>query len=311
MGYGILIQGFRRLVSMGSICLPDSAKRFNSRSVIVASLFIAWTCCPEYGAAQVCPSTYLAGIDLTQAVQRRHLPRPLFEISGANWYRSALIAHDDNVSRLWSVPEHGDITEIDTGVAYKGDYEDLTFSGNTAYLLRSNGNLLRIPLATESPSAQAINTTLKGRCNFEGLAVIAHDDFVAACKYVNTQDTQDIHLYRFNPFSESLPPQRILVDVSQIRRALNLTVLRPSALHWLAEKEHLLVLAGKERVLMEVDLSGRVLIWRRLSWWRHRQAEALTLDPQGNLYIGDERNRWFATLTQYGHQSPMACSTQQ
>ena len=66
----------------------------------------------------------------------------------------------------------------------------------------------------------------------------------------------------------------------------------------------MLVLAGKERVLLETTITGRLIAWRRLAWPRHRQAEGLTMGADGSLIIADE-GRWLGgTVTVYQPLEP-------
>jgi hypothetical protein len=90
---------------------------------------------------------------------------------------------------------------------------------------------------------------------------------------------------------------RLEIDVSPVLKDYRLPRLRPSAVE--VVDHHLLILAGKERVIIETDLEGNLIDWGRLSWPRHRQAEGLTLLSDGTLVIADE-GRWLGgTLTAY------------
>jgi len=253
-------------------------------------------------AADPCDSGYLERLDLNHPAARRWLPRPLFEISGLSAYGSSLIAHDDNVSALWSVPVQGGRALVPAGplTPVRGDFEDLAIVADTAYLLRSNGDIMKIALTgADAGATQELPSGLHGMCNFEGLAALAASDLLLACKTSNSLPVGMLHLFRVRLDQADREPQRLSFDVTPLLAEFGLERLRPSALEWLPDEQSLLVLAGKERVLIEADLRGRILAVKRLGWFRHRQAEALTVDDLGRLVVGDERNGWFATLTVY------------
>jgi uncharacterized protein YjiK len=137
------------------------------------------------------------------------------------------------------------------------------------------------------------------RCGFEGITVTPDGTLYLACKYPRHPQSGHVLLYRIE--SGPRPSLRLLsVDVQPLLTALRLQRLRPSGLVWLPDAGRLLVLAGKERVLMEVDATGRMLAWRRLSRRLHRQAEGLAILPDTVIAIADEGDGRRATVTLYG-----------
>lgn len=264
---------------------------------------------------------FISGIDWAQPRAHHRLPKALREISGiVSLTGTKILAHDDNVSMLWLLDSLGTpgprpVTLADQNV--RGDFEDLTLIQGDAYLMDSHGALLRVRLPTDLGTGadiagpfERVGNAGDGRCNFEGLAARPLTaDFIFACKYLKYPGGADIHLYRQANESAGMESEPWIVDDASIRQALRIPRLRPSALHWLADERHLLILAGKERVLLEVDEEGKLLAWQRLRQDLHRQAEGLTVDHAGNIIIADEADGRVATLTVYG-RTPASSSLQ-
>jgi hypothetical protein len=62
---------------------------------------------------------------------------------------------------------------------------------------------------------------------------------------------------------------------------------------------HLLVLAGPDHRIAEVDLDGRIVATGELDPARHPQAEGIAITHDGRLVIADEGRRTGARITVY------------
>ncbi|MEQ8859960.1 MAG: hypothetical protein RIC56_15055 [Pseudomonadales bacterium] len=260
---------------------------------------------------QACPATSpLCHYDLTTARARWKLPAPLEEISGlAALGTSVVVAHDDNSSLLWQLRLDRDVVDARPvsapGTVVDGDFEGVTVAGSRLYLLSSQGAVYHADLdaAGLAGPLTVLATGVAGRCNFEGIAAAPGAVLYLACKYPRDPHPGSIRLYRLRYAAglDGVPVVETLeVDVGQVLAALQLERLRPSGLAWLAEVGRLLVLVGKERVLLDVNPDrGTVVAWRRLSRRLHRQAEGVSLLADGALVVADEADGRAATLTIY------------
>jgi len=274
-------------------------------------------------AANSTPSV-LAGYSFRSSHKRTRLPKPLREISGlAVDSNQRLILHTDNNARIWSFDTQAQrLSEKPLqDQPIKGDFEGIARFNDLVVLSASFGSIRLLSAVTETaPDLTSelvvqkdwINLPYNGRCNFEGLGILTHDDRSATllmpCKYpwfekAGEEPADDEILYVFRHDLESdgslgdttLTPLQI--DVAPVLKAFRLPRLRPSAIEVVGAR--LLILAGKERVVLETDHAGNLIAWQRLRWTRHRQAEGLTVMPDGTLVIADE-GRWLGgTLTQY------------
>jgi len=250
--------------------------------------------------ADLQPDATLSRYDLTRPASSWRLPEVLDEVSGLVVDGAdALLAHHDNDSRLWRLelePAFA-VTPL-PGPWIDGDFEGVARGNGEVYLLRSPGDVYR---RTREPAGPVVlaSAAASGLCNFEGIESHADLDLLLACKYPKHPEPDTVLLYRLDLAAGTVTSIRI--DVAPALRDTGLRRLRPSGLAWLPGTGHLLVLAGKERVLLELDLAGeRLLAWRSLSARHHRQAEGLAVLADGRLAIADEGDGRAATLTVYG-----------
>ena len=251
----------------------------------------------------------LACYDFAQPDVRYQYARSLREPSGLAYaHEGAVLTHDDNVSTLYLMrhmdPAPPQLWNSQLPVV-KGDFEGVAVLDGYVYLLASSGVLFRTHLEQHAGGArlQRVTTGIEGRCNFEGLAARpGSGELILACKYINEPphpSRDEVHLYRFDAQSLRADPQAIVVDVSAVRKSHRLRRLRPSGIEWLPTRQRYMLLAGKERLLLELDSAFSVVGAMRLPRKFHRQAEGLTLDARDRLIITDEAHGRAATLSVY------------
>jgi hypothetical protein len=250
--------------------------------------------------ADLAPDARLARYDLAVPAAHWRLPAALEEISGlVDDGPGAVIAHHDNDARLWRLTLRPSLKIVpDPGPWIDGDFEGVARRNHTWYLLRSPGVVYRRARDPGHTGPVVVDTAAaRGRCNFEGIETLPDGSLLLACKYPRAPRAQAILLYRIAPRGEPATP--IAIDVSALLAATGLRRVRPSGLAWLGH-DRLLVLAGKERLLLEIDTGDwRLLAWRGLAPIHHRQAEGLAVLTDGTLVIADEADGRKATLTTY------------
>ena len=107
----------------------------------------------------------------------RTLPVSLQEISGLAFHRGVLLAHDDELGRIYTInPLTGAVTIFATlrGPIHD-DFEGIAVLGDTVWLMTSSGKLYGVKAtASRDPVAYALyHTGLGKRCELEGLAADA------------------------------------------------------------------------------------------------------------------------------------------
>jgi uncharacterized protein YjiK len=254
------------------------------------------------GVEQV-PSA-LAEYDFERPSARFDLPGRLDEISGlALTDDGRLFAHDDERGRIHEVdPVTGEVGKrFDLGGGpVQGDFEGIAAVGDRLFLVTSIGFLYEFREGDDGQDIGYRVTDLGVRdvCEVEGLDHDAVDDVLLVSCKVSAPDRGEIVVHRFpvDPTRAPLPPLRIAkagmsafgLDPDFEASAI---VAHPSG--------NLLLVAGPQDVLIEVDRSGNILAAVDLARDRHPQPEGLEIGADGALYVSDERNGRAAHLTVY------------
>ena len=265
--------------------------------------------------ADLAPAAGLGGYDFGSPAGRWMLPDELAEVSGlVDDGDGGLLAHHDNGAALWRVtlgPAFR-VLPVPGGSSPPGDFEGIARRDGTLWLLASPGLVFRSSVTPAGTTAwRQVSTAARGSCGFEGIETVPEGGLLLACKYPRNPQAGFIRLYRLP--GEDGAAQATAIDVATVLASTGLRRLRPSGLAWLPDRDargdepadRLLILAGKERVLLEVDPgAGRLLAWRRLSRALHRQAEGVAVLADGAIVIADEADGRTATLTRYAPMSP-------
>ena len=132
----------------------------------------------------------------------RVLPAALREISGLAFHRGVLLAHDDEIGRIYSInPVTGAVAIFATlrGPIHD-DFEGIAVLRDTVWLMTSSGTLYGVKAtASSAPVAFALHQTGLGkRCELEGLAAdSANGVLLLPCKTL-PKNGRGVVVYRWN-----------------------------------------------------------------------------------------------------------------
>jgi uncharacterized protein YjiK len=236
------------------------------------------------------------------------LSERLHEISGlAVTPDGRLMSHEDETATIYQIDiETGFIAKQFTvgDPAIRGDFEGLAIDGDGGfYLSTSEGRLYRFRegRARASVPFEAFDVGLSDVCEIEGLAFHQGDQSVILASKTNYQAHLQgaLALYRWSP---EQPDQHarpwLLAPLQPIAAAVGTQSFHPSGLEIDPRTGRLVVLAGREGGMAELDASGALLASRGLGE-RHPHAEGITILADGALLISDEGGKGRAHLTRY------------
>jgi uncharacterized protein YjiK len=243
------------------------------------------------------------------SMKQWRLPERLNEISGL-----ALDADD----RLFAIAdEQAVIYELDVEAgrllkafafgrpAERADIEGIAIFEETFYLVDSDGVIYagREAGDGESTDFEKFATRLGRECEIEGLAAnpVARRLLIGCKQGRRKSNRNDIAIYAWDIDSrEVLPEATLMVPVRDIRRRINTDRVNPSGLAFDPETGHLLLVAARQRALIELLPDGRLLQALRLPLEsRHRQPEGIERLRDGRLLIADEGGSHKARLAVY------------
>lgn len=256
-------------------------------------------------------STALGRFDLRRRAARQvPLPAALREVSGlAVDARGALYAHADErgVIDQLNVSTGRIIRSTTIGTPpIRADFEGIAVAGRQLVVLTSDGQLYSAALGTNGSVGEftRTDTGLGKWCELEGLAFDpARDLLLIGCKLpVRPSRTHHVTLFRWSRAARRLAqPDRITVPMADIARTSGVSRFHPSAVEVDPGTGHYLLLAGRERALLEITPDGGVLAGAHLTHSLHEQPEGLALLGDSLLLIADEGGRRPPTLTAYRH----------
>jgi hypothetical protein len=240
--------------------------------------------------------------ELDTAASSAALPPELREASGlATLPDGRIVVHGDEMAVLYVVDPATGAAEPFVEVRDRrraGDYEDVTVAGQRLFLASSDGGLLEWNLVAPTDAPTSHPAELGGKCDVESLAYVApRAALLMLCKSHRMPGARDSVLGFWWP----LDRQRLDLDQPFRIAAAGLGARRfsPSGATWDSVSSHLLVLAGPDHRLAEVDLDGRVVHVAELDPARHPQAEGIAITHDGRLVIADEGRRLGARITTY------------
>ena len=224
------------------------------------------------------------------------LPGSLKEISGISWKKNFLWAIDD---------EYGDLFQLnlETGEILKRvkfgkdeDYEELLMLGDTAWVLRSNGDLHRVTGFEGGESkTQFFESNFQGKMDFETLIKKPGEEVLwLICKNCEQDKKGEASIFQFDMQTgafEANPISAIKIDETLTGGSdfsIGKPAMEPSAaaFHPVSGDLYLLSSVGKWLLVTTPTLEPKSIY--SLDPGLFVQPEGLTFDAAGNLYISNE-----------------------
>jgi hypothetical protein len=264
-------------------------------SGLVAPLVLA--ACAEAGSGAEAVRIGGRGYDADAFVQWK-LPGDLREVSGLALDAAGhLLAHEDERARVWRIALDGPqvIATYDLGApALRGDFEGIAWHDGRLYLVTSAGELLVAePGDGGAGLAYRRFDTGAGRwCEVEGLEYEpATEALLLACKTARSEAARGyLTVLRWSTATARLlEAEAIRLPLSEVLPRLGIDDLNPSGIALVPGSGTLLLVAARQRVLVEITPAGELVtavpLPRREA---HRQAEGVVVTRAGDLVVADE-----------------------
>ena len=254
----------------------------------------------------LCQKGILTDYNFSEPFRQIKLGKELNEISGLGLNKNLLYAHNDEFSTIFLLDQKtGKIVErFYFGKKFKkGDFEDLIFIKNRFFIAESNGHLYSFQKPENGLTAKCskIKTGLKSKNDIEGLEFLEKENsLLLLCKESAGKGYKGYRaIYEFNLASQKLVEKpKYLIDLEEVKSLTGRKSFNPSAMK-ITDSETILILDGKGKSIVEIDLSGNILNAVKLNKKIHKQPEGIEILRNGTIIISDEAVKGKATLTYY------------
>lgn len=224
-----------------------------------------------------------------------HMSILLEEISGISWIEENLIACvDDEEAIIFIYNTRTSTIEKQIVFGEDGDFEGIAVVDKNAYVLRSDGTLFEVKnYRQDSITVNEFATGLPAKYDFEGVAYDrAKNRLLLAIKDKAGENSKPV--YSFNLKTKKMeeePAFEIKFNdpvFKVLKQELNHHIIRPSEISVNPTNGDIYILEGTNPKILVLNSSGKIKKLHVLKEEQFRQAEGLTFDAAGNLYISNE-----------------------
>jgi len=239
-----------------------------------------------------------------QARKQWLLPMALREISGlAVVDNDTILIHDDESAIVFefqiSTQQVKPLFQLRQPVL-KLDLEGIAIMGGDIYLIVSTGQIYKIADGLERTGViedyQVFDTGLESICEVESLEEdLDGNALVLVCKRMLEAGADYVSLYRYTPGATQA--ERLFDLAFEDLKSVGSKRIHPSGIS--IQFDSYIILAGKERLILQVSREGEIVSSARLKKKYHRQAEGIGFLPDNTLVVSDEGMKGKGRVTTY------------
>ena len=308
--------------------------REKSRLILLLIFVALGVSCTSKSREEITTNNTLFAYDLKNPDANYILPSYLEEISGISYYGKDKIAciQDEKANIYILSIEKGKIIKVyDFGE--DADYEDITIVGETAFILRNNGQIFRVQnFENKSLKVKKFQTPLKEKNDTEGMAFDAlSNSLLISCKGSPSLEKKNPYegykaVYKFDLEKEELDrTPHFLIDLESldgnfdhniftkisIRFAKKMGFIeseanfQPSGIAIHPHSGQIYIISNVGKLLIIMSSSGEILDVRELDSTIFRQPEGICFSPGGDLFIsneGQERKGYILKFQYYAYK---------
>jgi len=281
-------------------------KRYNM--LIISMLLLIISACgsgQKQESNTTNPKDDILRFNLDKPAKKIKLPAELREISALSYYKDNLVAclqDEDGIIYLIDFDTEEIAQKIK--IAGKGDFEGIETIGDTAYMMKSKGKIIRIKnFMEESPEIEKYDLGFGAKNDCEGLGFNAEtNELLIACKG-RAELPDDIQkniklpelkkyraVYTVNRKNMKLNIKpKYLLEKTEYEKISRTDDFKPSAIAVQPKTNNLYILASAGKLLVVIDKYGNYLTHKQLNPKQFIQPEGICFSPDGKkLFIANE-----------------------
>ena len=246
----------------------------------------------------------LATYDLKNPDAKYLLPYVLEEVSGITYLEEGKLACVQDEDGKVFIYNHktGSIDDV-IRFAGTGDYEGITTSGQTIYVVQSNGNIFQFDRGDQKPKVEKHETPLNKSNDVEGLTYDAKSNsLLLACKAdgeIKGKNSNKKGFFTFDLQKEkltkdpsfSLSKKKIKAYLEQHKDFIyeeDRINFKPSGIAIHPLSGHYYIIASIGKLLLVVDRSGHIISSMPIDPRLLGQPEGICFAPNGDMFIASE-----------------------
>jgi hypothetical protein len=246
------------------------------------------------------PSEY----DLQSPIVHKMDPK-LAEISGIAFQPgndNNLYAIEDEHANFYRLSADGKI-EGKTDFGKKGDYEDVAITESAAYVLRSDGTILRSDIRgnpEEIASTEAQDILPGGE--YEGMTVGSDNSLVVLCKDCKIKGSKGkLILYKISiePSGDLKAGEPTLVTIGEEQKKDTKTKFAPSGVARSPVNGHWYIISSVNKLLIVLNPDFSSPVTYNLNPKIFPQPEGICFDSKGTLFISNEAAGGAASILEF------------
>lgn len=293
--------------------------------ILLISSVICWSCQPStQNSENTEPEirmtmTFEAAdftYDLSAPDEKFDLPPELTEVSGLSFTDDGklVMVQDEEGTLFFMDIEKGEVLEERIKFERKGDFEGVEIVGDTAYVLKSNGEISNIyPFQSDDRKVKKYKTDLGSRNDPEGLGYLKHShQLLIACKATpnisgkKQKDHRAIYVFDLGTgeYATKLHLQipikgirsilgdnafnRLSKDIAKIFSEGGDISFQPSGIAVHPITSNIYVIASVGKLLVVFNQKGAMVNMVKLDNSIFKQPEGICFNPDGDLFISNE-----------------------
>jgi uncharacterized protein YjiK len=252
-----------------------------------------------------------AGSADIQILQKYEVPAVLKEISAVVYLdENRFACVQDEIGKIFIYNSAANKIEREISFAGPGDYEGLAIAGQTAYVLRADGQIFEVKnFNAAKPSTIMHKTSLTVKHNTEGMCYDSSNNrLLVAIKGTEPGNTGYKGIYSFSLSDKKMQKDPVYkIDLSdpafaEFKSKKAGSQMQPSAIAIHPKTGDLYITEATKPKLLIMDKQGAIKSVKSLSSKDFNQPEGISFSPSGQLFISNEGSKQPGNILQVAIQ---------
>lgn len=239
----------------------------------------------------------VAGSPDIQILEKYDVPPILKEISALVYLdENRFACVQDELGKIFIYNTAANKIEKEIPFAGSGDYEGLAIVGQTAFVLRADGQIIEVKnYKSNQPSTSVHKTSLTIKHDTEGLCYDSRNNrLLIAIKGTEPGNTDYKGIYSFSLSDKKMqkdPVYKIDLNYSafdEFKSKKSGSQMQPSAIAIHPKTNEIYITEGTKPKLLIMDKQGAIKSVKQLSRKDFNQPEGISFSPSGQLFISNE-----------------------